>query len=241
MKGTSDEDARPGKLTDDQLNQLLGAASANLLDHIAGTADSTRVFSTIMARSDEPADTASSRGSQARQRMGSPEEFFECYWPRLIRFLISQTCESDVAEEVAADAFMAAWDRWDSLLTYERPDSWLFKVATRKLRRLEAQARAQSCLHEDLQSSIADLRNAAAADKWVEEHLDLVAALRCLPRRQSEAIALKWLGDYTLKETAEILSVTEETAKEQVTRAIGKLQVLLDGRAVTEMARWNAS
>ena len=45
------------------------------------------------------------------------------------------------AEEVADDAMMIALDKWDDLLTYERPDSRVFKVATRKLRRLEAQAR----------------------------------------------------------------------------------------------------
>ncbi|HSZ44467.1 MAG TPA: hypothetical protein VK823_03970 [Streptosporangiaceae bacterium] len=38
---------------------------------------------------------------------------------------------------------MIALDKWDDLLTYERPDSRVFKVATRKLRRLEAQARAR--------------------------------------------------------------------------------------------------
>jgi hypothetical protein len=38
---------------------------------------------------------------------------------------------------------MIALDKWDDLLTFERPDSWVFKVATRKLRRLEAQARAR--------------------------------------------------------------------------------------------------
>jgi RNA polymerase sigma factor (sigma-70 family) len=170
--------------------------------------------------------------SQALLHMASPEEFFRHYWPRLLRFLISQAWDSSLAEDVAADTFMTVLDNWDKLLTYERPDSWLFKVAIRKLRRLEAQTRAQGQLAEDLAISEEDLRLAAAADKWVEDHLDLVAAMRTLPRRQSEVIALKWLADLTVNETAQILGVTEGTVKQQLSRAIGKLRVLLENPGV---------
>jgi RNA polymerase sigma factor (sigma-70 family) len=76
---------------------------------------------------------------------------------------------------------------------------------------------------------------------WVADNLDLIAALRFLPRRQSEAIALKWLGDYTVKETAQLLGVTEGTVKKQLNRAIEKLRVLLNDPAVTDIARRNAA
>jgi RNA polymerase sigma-70 factor (ECF subfamily) len=164
--------------------------------------------------------------------MASPEQFFQHYWPRLLRFLISQAADSSLAEDAAADAFTTALDHWAELLTYERPDSWLFKVAIRKLRRMEVQARARSALAEDLSSSEADLWLAAASDMWVEDHLDLVAAIRTLPRRQAEVIALKWLADFTVNETAQILGVTEGTVKTQLSRAIHKLRVLLEDPAV---------
>jgi len=181
------------------------------------------------------------RGAQARLCMASREEFFGYYWPRLLRFLVSQASDSSLAEDVAAGAFEAALDNWDTLLTYQRPDSWLFKVAVRELRRLEGQARSRGVLAEDPASSATDLRVTAGADEWVADHLDLVAAMRFLPRRQAEVIALKWLAGYTVKETAQILGVSEGTVKKQLYRAVEKLRVLLDDPAVTDVARRNPS
>jgi RNA polymerase sigma-70 factor (ECF subfamily) len=183
----------------------------------------------------------SERAAQARLCMESPEAFFRNYWPRLLNFLISQASDSELAEEAAADAFTAALDNWDKLLLCRRPDSWLFKVGIRRLRRLEEQARARSCLNEDLASYQADLQATSETNEWVADNLDLITALRCLPRRQSEAIALKWLGDYTIKETSQLLGVTEGTVKKQLNRAIEKLRVLLDDPAVTDIARRNSA
>ena len=176
------------------------------------------------------------RGSQARLSTESFEVFFKTYWPRLVRVLISLASDSSMAEDVMSETFMAAWDKWDKVLTYDRPDSWLYKVATRRLRRLEAQARARGSLAEDPASIEADLRRAATTDEWVASNLDLVAALRLLPRRQAEVVAWRLLEECTVKETAEILGVSEGTVKTQLHRARGKLQVLLNDPEMTGLA-----
>jgi hypothetical protein len=56
---------------------------------------------------------------------------------------------------------------------------------------MEGKARVLCFLDEDLASAEGDLRLAAATDLWVEDHLDLIAAMRHLPRRQAEVIGLK--------------------------------------------------
>jgi RNA polymerase sigma factor (sigma-70 family) len=192
-----------------------------------------------MASHDDRVD--SDRRARALQSMGSPEEFFRCYWPWLLRILASQANDFDLAEEAASETFMAALDNWDKLLEYERPDSWLYKVGTRKLRRLEARARAQGSLAEDRDGMEADLKHAASADEWVADHLDLVSALRMLPRRQTEVIVLRLLADCSVRETAQILGVTEGTVKTQLSRAIGKLRVLLDDPEVANLVRRDLS
>jgi RNA polymerase sigma-70 factor (ECF subfamily) len=159
--------------------------------------------------------------------IGSQGEFFTRYWPRLLRVLISQASDSSLAEDAASEAFMAAWNHWDELQTYERPDSWLFKVAIRQLRRLEAKERKLSALNDDLASGAADLQDAAATHEWVERNLDLVAALRVLPRRQAEVIALSLLQDYTPKETAKILGISVATVRTHLSQARKQLLVLL--------------
>jgi RNA polymerase sigma factor (sigma-70 family) len=180
------------------------------------------------------------RGVQARLSMESQEAFFGRYWPRLVRFLITQTSNSSLAEDVAGEAFLKVWDKWDMLLTYDRPDSWLFKVATRELRRQEAQARARGSLAEDPAGNVADLQGAAVMDEWVTDNFALTAAVRTLPRRQAEVIACTLVG-YTTRETAEILGVSEGTARSQLCRAKGKLRVLLNDTEVPDVARRDPS
>jgi RNA polymerase sigma factor (sigma-70 family) len=181
------------------------------------------------------------RGTQARLSTESFEGFFGRYWPWLNRILISQASDSATAEDVALATFESAWGHWDDLLTYDRPDSWLYKVAIRRLRRLESKARDRGSLAEDPAGNEADLCHAASTDDWVASNLDLVAALRLLPRRQAEVVTVKWLAECTVKETAEILGVTEGTVKKQLSRAMEKLRVLLDDPAVTDTARRNHS
>jgi RNA polymerase sigma-70 factor, ECF subfamily len=82
----------------------------------------------------DPAD----RGHQARALcMAGFDAFYMFYRTRLVRFVKVQGSNASWAEDVADDTMMAALDKWDFLLTYDRPDSWLFKVASRKLRQLD--------------------------------------------------------------------------------------------------------
>ncbi len=59
MTNASDDTPRPGEMTDEQLDQLLTAASANLLEHITATTDPNRTLTAIMDRADQqaPAET----------------------------------------------------------------------------------------------------------------------------------------------------------------------------------------
>lgn len=170
---------------------------------------------------------AADRGHQARMSMAAGDEtFFKDYWPRLVRYLKARATDTDLAEDVASEAMIVFMDNWDYLLTHPRPDSWLFKVATRKLRKLETRARARDhcCLDEDLASSIGDLQAAAAGDVWIEDHIDLIAGMRSLPSRQCEVIGLHYFGGYTLAETADILDIQVGTAKKHLARGLESLR-----------------
>jgi RNA polymerase sigma factor (sigma-70 family) len=169
----------------------------------------------------DPAD----RGHQARALcMAGFDAFYMFYRTRLVRFVKVQGSNASWAEDVADDTMMAALDKWDFLLTYDRPDSWLFKVASRKLRQLEAQARRHCYLKEDLASSSSDLKIAAAQDEWVADHLDLITGMRSLPRRQCDVIALHHFGGYSIRETAQILEIKVATVKTHLYRGLQALR-----------------
>jgi RNA polymerase sigma-70 factor (ECF subfamily) len=161
----------------------------------------------------DPRDGTSGRARTARMDPVSFEEFFRRYWPSLVRFLKLQAHNSRFAEDVASEAMIAAADKWDDLLTYDRPDCWLFNAAIRMLRRLEARARRDGWLCEDPETLAKDLRDESLRDEWVEAHVDVMAAVRLLPRRQSEVITTHYLLDRTIADTARILDMPVGTVK----------------------------
>lgn len=171
-------------------------------------------------RSRDPAH----RAKMARECMVSFDTFFGYYWPGLVHFLKSQASNSRFAEDVASQAMIAALDRWDDLLTYDRPDCWLFKVAIRMLRRLEARARRDGWLCEDPGAFADDLRIEALREEWVDDHTDLISAVRSLPRRQCEVIGLHYLCDYTIAETARMLDMPVGTVKAHLNAGLGALR-----------------
>jgi RNA polymerase sigma-70 factor (ECF subfamily) len=164
------------------------------------------------------------RARQSRMDTESREAFFEKNWPRLVRLLKSQANNSRFAEDVASQAMIAALDKWDEVLTYDRPDLWLNTVAMRMLRRLEAQARTRGFLCEDPQSCASDLQAEAFRDDWVADHIDLIGAVRSLPRRQCEVIGLHYLCDYTIAETARILGMPVGTVKAHLNAGLAGLR-----------------
>jgi RNA polymerase sigma factor (sigma-70 family) len=166
----------------------------------------------------------SERGRQARLSLVSFPTFYRQYYPLLVRVLISQAHDTRWAEDVAQDTMLAAYGKWEDLLVYERPDSWLFKVAIRRLRRIEAKIRRECPYSDDFDATMQDVRLAAAGDEWVDDHLAVVAGIRSLPRRQSEVIALHYLADNTLEETAEILGISLSSAKTHKQRGLDGLR-----------------
>lgn len=173
-----------------------------------------------MDSSRDPTD----RARKARECMESFDTFFDNYWPRLVRFLKAQANNSRFAEDIASQAMIAAADRWDDLLTYDRPDCWLFKVAIRMLRRLEARARRDGWLCEDAETFDNDLQIEALRDDWVEDYIDLITAVRLLPRRQCEVINLHYLCDCTIADTARILGIPVGTTKAHLNAALVALR-----------------
>lgn len=164
------------------------------------------------------------RAEQAKRCMESFDTFFKFYHPRLIRFLKPQASDTGLAEDIATETMLDASDKWDDLLTYDRPDSWLFKVAVRKLRKVQARARDDGWLREDPGSFANDLRADSYRDDWIEENMDLIKAMHALRRRQCEVIGLHYLADYTITETAWILDMPVGTAKKHLNRGLAALR-----------------
>jgi RNA polymerase sigma-70 factor, ECF subfamily len=126
------------------------------------------------------------------------------------------------AEDLVQEAFARAYERWHEVGRMDRPDLWVQRVAlnlaTSRLRRLTSEQRALARL--------GGRREQIRSDSFErEQHFwDLV---RRLPARQARVVALRYAGDLSMREIAEVVGVAEGTVKAQLHTARNRLEALL--------------
>jgi RNA polymerase sigma-70 factor (ECF subfamily) len=112
------------------------------------------------------------------------------------------------AEDLAQEAFLAAHRDWERISRYERPAAWVRRVVANLsvsgFRRRVAEAKALTRLALGHAAPVPDL-TAGDAEFW--------AAIRALPRRQAQVVALFYLEDRPIADIAQILDVTAGTVK----------------------------
>lgn len=127
------------------------------------------------------------------------------------------------AEELTQDAFVEAHRRWATIADYDDPGAWVRKVAVNKTRswgrRKAAEARAYAT-HT--------VRNRALPDELPDPADAFWAAVRGLPDRQGQIVALHYLEDRPVDDIAAVLSISPGTVKTQLHRARATLATRLD-------------
>jgi RNA polymerase sigma-70 factor (ECF subfamily) len=128
------------------------------------------------------------------------ESFYEAERDGLFGALVLITGNRHEAEEVAQDAFLALWERWDRVAGLEDPTGYLYRTAMngfRKRRRRAAMA-VRRTLHLVPQE---DLFGQADARQVVAQ------ALAGISRRQRAALVLTELLGFTSEEAGRALGI----------------------------------
>jgi RNA polymerase sigma-70 factor (ECF subfamily) len=117
------------------------------------------------------------------------------------------------AEDLAQDAFVAAYRHWDRVGSYENPGAWVRRVAANRSisagRRRVAEAKALLRLGVER----------TALPELSPDNEELWTAVRRLPQRQAQVIALRYWDRRSAREIAEILELSEATVKSHLQRA----------------------
>jgi len=144
----------------------------------------------------------------------------------LIRLAVVMLGDRPAAEDVVQEAFCALYRRWDHLadpakaLTYVR-SSILNGCRSELRRRIRGDRRPAP------DAVAAGAASAEAVAMIGEDHREVLAALRRLPRRQREALVLKFYLDLPEPEIAASMGVTAGTVKSTTSRALGALARLI--------------
>jgi RNA polymerase sigma-70 factor (ECF subfamily) len=129
------------------------------------------------------------------------------------------------AEELAQDAFLAAHRNWDRVSGYDDPGAWVRRVAVNRAvsRARRRAAEARSLLRLASQRPLPDPLPEDADAFW--------RAVRALPARQAQVIALHYLEDRSVKDIAVVLDCAEATVRVHLHRGRAGLARALGERA----------
>jgi RNA polymerase sigma-70 factor (sigma-E family) len=142
--------------------------------------------------------------------------FYETSRDVCLRAVIASVGDRELAEDLVAEAFARAWMSWRKVSQYAAPRGWVVRTALNtgvswwRRRRREV--------------ALGDRDASATADPGQGVDPAIVAALRRLPTRQREVIALRVFVDLDTATTAEILGIAPGTVKEHLSRAVKALR-----------------
>lgn len=121
------------------------------------------------------------------------------------------------AENLAQEALARAFTRWTLVREYD--EAWITRVTTNLA---IGYWRRNRRTHRPLVDQPVTVDHMA-------QRMDLADALRRLPRRQREVLALRYLADLTEVATAQRLGCSLGTVKQHANRGLRAMRRLLDG------------
>jgi RNA polymerase sigma-70 factor (ECF subfamily) len=148
-----------------------------------------------------------------RERMTVPitssfDEFYRTEWSRVLGLVYALSGSKWAAEDVTQEAFLRAHRDWERVAAMDHPGSWVRTVALNLarsgLRRRGAEFRAVRRWVGFQVTAFPEMES-ASEDFW--------RAVRSLPRRQAEVVALHYGNDMAVRDVAAVLGIAESTVK----------------------------
>ncbi|MEM7246537.1 MAG: sigma-70 family RNA polymerase sigma factor [Acidobacteriota bacterium] len=155
------------------------------------------------------------------------EGLYQRHHPRLIRFVRSLTKRADVAEEVANDTLVVAWQKAGDFQGRSRVSTWLMGIAYRMTMK---QLRRLSRWWEDELSDEHVDPDDEGPDVAFARHEDREAIRRALEQLSPEhraVVELTFFEDCSYKEIALVVGCPENTVKTRMFHARRRLRHLM--------------
>lgn len=144
----------------------------------------------------------------------------ENYRRVLSSVLLATGADRARAEDAVNDAFVSAYEKWERVQGFESSIGWVTKVAINNAKRsFRVRHRKVRKAHE----------RTTEVSPGLEIDMDLWAAVKQLPPRQREALALRYVEDLSQAEVASKLGVAEGTAAASLNHARKNLKAHLGG------------
>jgi RNA polymerase sigma factor (sigma-70 family) len=150
------------------------------------------------------------------------ESFYEAHRLALFRAALVLTRDATAAEDVAQDAFVRVWQRWERVRALEDPVGYLYRTALHgwfQVHRRASRAAKRTLMSRQLIDPI----------ETVEERDFLARRLLLLPARQRAAIVLTDYLDLDSGEAARTLGIRPGTVRRLASLARARLRAMEEG------------
>ena len=150
------------------------------------------------------------------------EDFYVREYPAVVGLAYALSGSRSGAEDLAQEAFLAAHRGWDRIGGFDEPGVWVrrvvanLSVSTIRRRVVETKALARIALGQT-----------PALPELSAEGIEFWRAVRSLPKRQAQVIALRYLEDMPIAEVARVLGMAEGTVRKQLFEGRKKVVRLL--------------
>jgi RNA polymerase sigma-70 factor, ECF subfamily len=150
------------------------------------------------------------------------DAFYRREYPAVVALAYALCGRGGVAEDIAQEAFIVTNQRWNKVRAYDKPGAFVRRVAANmavsQRRRLAAEGRAKARLA---------VRAPSTADSIDIPDPAFWRAVRALPRRQAQVLALYYLEDRPAEEIGTILGCSPSTVRVHLHRGRLALEELL--------------
>jgi RNA polymerase sigma-70 factor (sigma-E family) len=154
-------------------------------------------------------------------------EIYRSHYSRLVRLSVLLVHDVQTAEEVVQEAFDAMHQAWERLSDSEKALQYLRQTVVNKSRSV---LRYRKVIDLYSPKPTPDGPSAEQAALEILERSAVAAALRSLPVRQREAIALRYYADFSEADIAAAMGISRIDVKSYTARAMMALKLILTGQ-----------
>ncbi|PWS30374.1 RNA polymerase sigma factor [Pedobacter paludis] len=157
-------------------------------------------------------------------------EIFERYNQVLLRHAFRLLSNDEEAYDVVQDVFLHLWQKHDAIEFTTSLSGYLFTAVKNRIFKLFAHQKVVLRYAESINSFMVEGYN-IVEDRLMEKELSALIAkeIEALPAKMREVFILNKKEELTYKEIAERLNISDQTAKQQVYKAMKILKPKIDG------------
>lgn len=145
--------------------------------------------------------------------------YMEAYGDAILRTCYLYLKDQYLAEDAAQETFIRVYENMEKFRGESSEKTWITKIAVNVCKnyiRKNWFQKERTCLNEE--------RQIEGGYQIVEENADLVPAILNLPEKYREVLVLYYYREFTAKEIADILQLTEAAVLQRLKRGRDRLK-----------------